>query len=229
MNNAKRMRELEKLFPAERVLCVSEDGLTVALLNLQTGDVRAHCFTAEEPSLVVDARFSEVSAQLNMKLDNGEEFSANIGHIVGELQKRVNELNEQLEESQKELENAEESIENMEKAETERRRAEAKAAAHKVLEEINEMQAEKEEPVVDEKVCEDVDKDIDEGEYDDCVNAKGDWCGAEKACAAVKAACMDAIRKSSEDMLSKKRKVNAWNEFGLGGGSGNNNPFDKLK
>lgn len=229
MNNAKRMRELEKLFPDERVLCVSEDGLTVALLNLQTGDVRAHCFTADEPSVVIDARFSEVSAQLNMKLDNGTEFSANIGQVVGELQKRVNELNEQLEESEKDLEKAEETIENMEKAETERRRDEAKAAVHKALEEINKVQEAKDEPVVDEKVCEDVDKDIDDGEYDDCVNAKGDWCGAEKACAAVKAACMDAIRKSSEEKLAQKRKVNAWNEFGLGGGSESTNVFDQLK
>lgn len=228
MNNAKRMRELEKLFPNERVFCVSEDGLTVGLMNLQSGDIRAHCFAEDEPNVVLDNRYCEVSGTANMILANGSELSIDINQLVGKLQSRMNELSEKLEESENELKKAEETIENMEKAEAERRRGEAKAAVHKALEEINHMQESKDEPVVDEKVCEDVDKDIEEGEYDDCKNAKGEWCGAEKACAAVKAKCMDFIRKANEEALAKKRKVNAWD--GLGGVHTNsNNPFDHLK
>lgn len=229
MNNAKRIRELEKMFPGERVLCMSDDGLTVGLLNLQSGDVRAHCFTAEEPSVVLDTRFVDVNAKVNMVLENGTELTADVGKLVGDIQSRVNELSEKLEASEKDLKQANETIENMEKAETERRRAEAKAAVHKALEEINKVQEAKDEPVVDEKVCEDVDKDIDEGEYDDCKNAKGEWCGAEKACAAVKAKCMDVIRKESEDALMKKRKVNAWDGLGLHNNNAENNVFDLLK
>lgn len=229
MNNAKRMREVEKMFPGERVLCMSDDGLTVGLLNLQSGDVRAHCFTAEEPSVVIETRFSEVNAKVNMVLENGTELNADISKLVGDLQSRVNEMSKELEEKDEALNKAEKTIENMEKAETERRRSEAKAAVHKALEEINRVQEAKDEATVDEKVCEDVDEDIDEGEYDDCKNAKGEWCGAEKACAAVKAKCMDYIRKENEAALARKRKVNTWDEMGLGGNANGDNVFDLLK
>lgn len=228
MNNAKRMRELEKLFPNERVFCVSEDGLTVGLINLQSGDIRAHCFTADETSVVLENRYCEVGGMVNMVLENGVELATDVNTLVGAIQKRVNELSEKLEKAEKDLEEAENTIGNMEKAETERRRSEAKEAVHKALEEINKMQESKDEPVVDEKVCEDVDKDIEDGEYDEAKNAKGEWCGAEKACAAVKAKCMDFIRKANEEAIAKKRKVNAWD--GLGGGTNkSNNPFDHLK
>lgn len=229
MNNAKRMREVEQLFPGERVFCMSDDGLTVGLLNLQSGDMRAHCFSADEPNVVIDSRFAEVNTKVNMVLDNGTELSADMNKLVGELQSRVNELSKELEDKSEELEKAEETIENMEKAETDRRREEAKQAVHKALEEINRVQEAKDEPTVDEKVCEDVDKDIDDGEYDDCKNAKGEWCGAEKACAAIKAKCMDVIRKNSEEDLSKKRKVNAWDGMGLNPGKNTSNVFDLLK
>lgn len=227
MNNAKRMRQLEKMFPDERVLCVSDDGLTVGLLNLQSGDVRVHCFNADEPNVVLENRFCDANTKLRMVLENGSELSADLSKVFSEMQNRFNELNSKLENSQSDLEKANGTIADMQKAETARRRSEAKSSVHKALEEINAMQESKDEPVVDEKVCEDVEKGIDEGEYDDCKNAKGEWCGAEKACAAIKALCMDFIRKACEASAAKKRHVNAWTA--LGGDKNSTNPFDHLK
>lgn len=228
MNKAKRMRELEALFPNERVFCVSDDGLTACLCNERTGDIRAHRFEADAPNTVVDARFTDVNAVVNFTVGDTE-MTMEAGALLGMLQGQLSALGTKLEKATGDLEACRQALSNMKENEKARRRAAAKAAVRRALAEINRVQEAKDEPVVDEKVCEDVDEDIDEGEYDEQENADGAWCGDEKACAAVKAACMDAIRKASEDALAKKRRVNAWDGLGIGESDGETNVFDLLK
>ena len=56
-------------------------------------------------------------------------------------------------------------------------------------------------------MCEDVERDIDNDVYADCVNADGEWNGDERACAAVKAMCMDVIRKNSAETIAKNAPI----------------------
>lgn len=228
MNTAKRMRELEKLFPDERILCLSDDGLTVGLLNEKNGDVRVHQFAADEPNVVLNNRFCDANAKVCMVIGDGVEMSADASKVFGDVQNHISKLNSDLEKANSDLEVANQTIKDMQKAETERRRSEAKAAMHKALEEINRVQEAKDEEKVDEKVCEDIEKDIDEGEYDDCMNADGNWCGAEKACSAIKAKCMDVIREASAKSIQTKRGVSAWPSI-LGNNTSTGNPFDALQ
>ena len=51
-----------------------------------------------------------------------------------------------------------------------------------------------------------VEKDVDEGEYDEEFNAAGEWSGCEKACAAVQAICMKTLKAQR----GKHTRVNAW-------------------
>lgn len=210
MNNAKRLREVEALFPDERVICLSDDGLRVCLMNMQNADIRAYQFESTEPLAVLDSRFCEVNPVVALSMANGDEIALNLGNLVTSLQTRVNELSVALNSKEDELNKANEAIREMQKKETERRRNDAKKAVLAAVQEINTMQEAKGEEKVDEAVCADVNAAIDNGEYDGCTDANGEWCGSEKACAAVKAKCMDAVCKASGLTIASKRAVDAW-------------------
>lgn len=217
MNNAKRLREVQSLFPDERVICLSADGLSACLMNMQNGDVRAYQFDAAEPTAVLESRFCEVNPEVSLNTADGNAIQLNLSDLVNSLQVRVNELSTSLQSKENELEAANETIKTMKGNEIARRRADAKKAVLSAVKEINRLQAAKGEEVVDEAVCADVNAAIDGGEYDDCTNANGEWCGTEKACAAVKAVCMDAVCKANAAAVENGRAVSAWGVFAEGG------------
>lgn len=210
MNNAKRQREVEELFPNERVICLSDDGMCVCLMNMQNADIRAYQFDSAEPTAVLDSRFCEVNPVVALSMANGGQMDLNLGNLVTSLQNRVNELSVALNSKEDELGKVNATVREMREKETERRRNDAKNAVLAAVKDINAMQEAKGEEKVDEAVCADVNAAIDNGEYDGCVDANGEWCGSEKACAAVKAKCMDAVCKASGLTIASKRAVDAW-------------------
>lgn len=228
MNNAKRLRELEALFPNERVLCVSDDGLTVGLYNLQNGDVRTYGFTAEEPNAVLESRYQDANAKITLVTANGTEMSADLGELIGSLQNRVSELSADVEREKGLRETAESTVRTMQAAEKKSRRETAKSVIRKEMAEINKIQKAKEEPTVEESLCKQIESAIDGGEYDDVMDENGEWCGAERACASLKAKCMDAITENSRKALEKKRVITAWDAL-TDGGSESADPFSQLK
>lgn len=219
MNNAKRLREVQSLFPDERVICLSADGLSACLMNMQNGDIRAYQFDAAEPTAVLESRFCEVNPEVSLSTADGNAIQLNLSELVNDLQARVNELSTSLQSKENELNKANDTVHEMQKKETTRRRNDAKKAVLAAVQEINAMQEAKGEEKVDETVCADVNEAIDNGEYDGCTDANGEWCGSEKACAAVKAKCMDAVCKANAAVISNKRSVDAWGKLTVSGTS----------
>lgn len=219
MNNTKRLREVQSLFPDERVICLSADGLSACLMNMQSGDIRAYQFDAAEPTAVLASRFCEVSPEVSLNTADGNAIQLNLSELVNDLQARVNELSTSLQSKENELNKANDAVHEMQKKETTRRRNDAKKAVLAAVQEINAMQEAKGEEKVDEAVCADVNEAIDNGEYDGCTDANGEWCGSEKACAAVKAKCMDAVCKANAAVISNKRSVDAWGKLTVSGAS----------
>lgn len=211
--NGKKLREMQALFANDRVVGMAEDGLTVALCSRQDGDFRAYAFTENEPDLVLDSRFLSVNATVDMVLSNGTKMTIAADDALRPMQEMLNAANMRADEAEKALKEAKETIKTMQENERARRRQAAKEAVHEALNEINRVQEAKDEPVVDEKVCEDVENAIDGDEYTDCVNEAGEWNGDEKACAALKARCMDVIRENSMEAIARKRTVTATESY----------------
>ena len=218
MSNSKRMRQLKAMFADHEVICASEDGLNVALCSKKDGDIQVYSFTENEPDLVVDSRFQRANATVTVKVNDELKISAPMDECIHTLQEQLDEVTKKAEAAEAEVEKLNSSIKEMKDKEKAHHRQMAKEAIHAALNEINKVQEAKGEAQVDEKVCEDVEKDIDNDVYADCVNADGEWNGDERACAAVKAMCMDVIRKNSAETIAKNRARTVWNAYeNLGG------------
>lgn len=220
--NAKMVKNMENLFPNDRVLAVSEDGLTVTLCSKADGEVHGHYFDKNEPNVVLESHNLNAHGKVVIELE-GEHGTTELAldsyfaPVISEL----TETKEQLAKETKARENAENELEAMKKAESKRRKLAAKDAIKHELAEINETLEVNEK--IDEKVLEEIEEEIDEGEYDNAINKEGDWCGAERACAKVKALCMDIQKKHRADSISRKKEVYAW-----GNPSAKNNMADTV-
>ena len=96
---------------------------------------------------------------------------------------------------------AEAKVAELTEKETKRRNKAVVSAVNALIKAYN---ADAEEPI-DDKACADIVADAENGEFSDCLNADGEFCGEEKACSLVKARIFDhecAIR-------AKKNAANA--------------------
>ena len=200
----KLIEKVQGLFPDYRVLSVSEDGNLVAMRRNSDGEYRMYKFPEEDRETVRDGCFMDTQACIALNAAEGVVLNADIDVLTGDLEARLNSALAELAAEKKARENAESELSTIKEQQKNQRRASAKLAAKHELAEINaSLNAEEQ---VEEAVLAEVEEDIDEGEYDDCNNAKGEWEGCEKACAAVQALCMKAIK----EQRSKHTRVNAW-------------------
>lgn len=207
--NAKQVKNMEKLFPNDRVIGISEDGLTVALCSKADGEVHGYYFDKDEQDVVLQSHMLSAKGKLTVELegDHGTmelALDSYFGPVVNELA----ETKEALAKETKARENAEAELNTMKANEQKRRKQAAKDAIKRELSEINATLNADEK--IDEKVLEEVEEEIDNGEYDNVTNKEGEWCGAERACAAVKAKCMDIRKQFRAESIARKQEVYAW-------------------
>lgn len=63
---------------------------------------------------------------------------------------------------------------------------------------------------MDEKECADIVEDAEKGEFSECENADGEFCGEEKACALVKARIFDHEKAIRDKKAAKNAAVHSW-------------------
>ena len=200
----KMVEKVQGLFPEYRVLSVSEDGNLIALRRNSDGEFRLYSFPETDRETILDSRFLDVRASVVLNAADDISLSADADSLISDMEMALNSARAELDGEKKARENAEKELAEIKEQQKNQRRASAKLAAKHELAEINaSLNAEEQ---VEEAVLADVENAIDEGEYDDCNNAKGEWEGCEKACAAVQALCMKAIK----EQRSKHTRVNAW-------------------
>lgn len=145
---------------------------------------------------------------VNAMLDLGDEIQMDCNDYFVGLNATIDALTAAKTKAENELEQAKATIKAMEEKEKARRLSALKAAAKDALAKFNADRAECE------KVCEEdigcVMNEIDAGEYTECADKDGNWCGEAKVCQAVKAICADketALRASNRQ---KKDNQYAW-------------------
>ena len=200
----KLIEKVQGLFPDYRVLSVSEDGNLVAMRRNSDGEYRMYKFPEEDRETVRDGCFMDTQACIALNAAEGVVLNADIDVLTGDLESRLNSALTELAAEKKARENAESELATIKEQQKNQRRASAKLAAKHELAEIN-ASLSAEEQVAEADLAE-IENAIDAGEYDDCGNAAGEWGGCEKACAAVQALCMKALKAQR----AKHTRVNAW-------------------
>lgn len=199
--NKVQLEALDKKFNGYSVVGTSEDGKHIALLSDADNCFYSYVFNGEEE--IVEANIKPLT--LNAEADFGEDIKV-VLDAVSVYASKIKALEEKVEDAEKRAEDAEKEREELKEKENSRRN---KAVAYAIKALLAEYNAEAEE-AMDEKECADIVEDAEKGEFSECENADGEFCGEEKACALVKARIFDHERKIREKKNAANAAVHSW-------------------
>ena len=216
--NKVQLEALDKKFNGYSVVGTSEDGKHIALLSDADNCFYSYVFNGEEE--IVEANIKPLT--LNAEADFGEDVKVALD-AVSVYASKIKALEEKAEDAEKRAEDAEKECEELKEKENSRRNKAVVAAIKALLAEYN---ADAEE-AMDEKECADIVEDAEKGEFSDCDNAEGEFCGEEKACELVKARIFD----HEKQIRARKQAANAGVHSWLAGGikSNTNNGKENVK
>lgn len=216
--NKVQLEALGKKFNGYEIVGTSEDGKHIALLSDADNCFYSYVFNGEEE--IVEANIKPLT--LNAKADFGEDVKVALD-AVSVYASKIKSLEEKVEDAEKRAEDAEKECEGLKEKENSRRNKAVVAAIKALLAEYN---ADAEE-AMDEKECADIVEDAEKGEFSDCDNAEGEFCGEEKACELVKARIFD----HEKQIRARKQAANAGVHSWLAGGikSNTNNGEENVK
>lgn len=142
----------------------------------------------------------------------GEDFQMNAEDFFAALNTRIESLSANLKAAEKERDDAKATIAAMTEKENKRRVKAMKEAAKEALRKFNENRD------AAEKVCEDdiscVMAEIDGGDYTECADKEGDFCGDEKVCERVMSICAKKDMEYREKAQEKQNNTVIWNKEG---------------
>ena len=138
----------------------------------------------------------------------GEDFAMNAEDYFAALSTRVETLSAELSKAQKERDDAQATIKAMTEKENTRRVKAMKEAAKSALDKFNADRS------AEEKVCEEdiscVMAEIDGGDYTECADKDGNFCGEEKVCQRVMSICAQKDMEFRAKNAEKKNNQFAW-------------------
>lgn len=138
----------------------------------------------------------------------GEDFSMNADDYFASLTSRVERLSADLSKAEKERDDAQATIKAMTEKENKRRVKAMKEAAKSALDKYNADRS------AEEKVCEEdiscVMAEIDGGDYTECADKDGNFCGEEKVCQRVMSICAQKDIEFRAKNAEKKNNQFAW-------------------
>lgn len=207
--NRKQLAALNKRFQDYVVLAASKNEETGEMtVKLRNDAFDAFTYKmADEAETVAPERIFPA----NMSVDLGDELKIDAADMFDALQGQNTRLNAEKERLEKELEESKKTIKAMQDAEHTRRLSAAKAAAKAALAAFN-ANLEAEEQVCEEDIaC--VMSEIENGEYAECADKEGAWCGEEKACQAVNAICAQKYSEFRKANAKKKDNQAVWNGY----------------
>lgn len=209
------MAEMQKRFDSHTVIAVSEDGTRVCLMDNNTGALRGYAFSSKEDmASVIPERIEDVRMTANAVFANSFELPVDIGEITDSLNAQLVIARANADKAEAALNEANEKLEKMEKAENARRVKAAKAAVKAKLAEINANRDN--DAQMAESMCDPILSAIDAGEYTECINAEGEWCGDEKAVECLLAKCMSVQIDREKQNAAAKKTDYVWNRIGGG-------------
>lgn len=180
--NKVQLEALGEKFDGYRIVGCSEDGKNIALLSKT--DNCFYGYTFGETDEVITDNIKPVA--LNAEADFGEDVKVALD-AIGAYVDEIKSLTAKANDAEARADKAEAKVAELTDKETKRRNKAVVAAIKELVKAYN---ADAEEPI-DDKECADIVEDAENGEFSDCENAEGEFCGEEKACSLVKARIFD--------------------------------------
>ena len=213
----KQIAELSPKFDGYTVLSAGQDesGIHVALM---AADGCTAVYNMETVDDMVDTgKIHKCDAQ-TMFTGEGWELAVDSCELTDTLSAAVITANAQLETANADLETAKSTIESMTIKEMKRRVSAAKAKALSTLEAFNANREEK----IDSKILVKINEEIENGEFSECENSEGEWCGEEKVCEKVLAACASEVMEMDKQYALSRNSEFVWDSVNKRTPSGNN-------
>ena len=201
----KQLAELAPKFEGYTVLSAGQDenGIHICLMS-KAGDTAVYTMDGIE-DMIDPKKITRVNARTTFA---GEEWELDVDSeiITDELSSTILTTNSELETAKNELQAANETIRDMTEKEMKRRVSAAKAKAQSTLEAFNANREEK----VDAGILAKINECIDNGDYSECENADGEWCGEEEVMNQVLAACAREVMELDKKAVLAKNSQFVW-------------------
>lgn len=181
--NKVQLEALGEKFDGYRIVGCSEDGKNIALLSKTDNCFYGYTFGDETDEVITD---NIKPVALNAEADFGEDVKVALD-AIGAYVDEIKSLTAKANDAEARADKAEAKVAELTEKETKRRNKAVVAAIKELVKAYN---ADAEEPI-DDKECADIVDAAEKGEFSDCDNAEGEFCGEEKACALVKAKIFD--------------------------------------
>ena len=181
--NKVQLEALGEKFDGYRIVGCSEDGKNIALLSKTDNCFYGYTFGDETDEVITD---NIKPVALNAEADFGEDVKVALD-AIGAYADEIKSLTAKANDAEARADKAEAKVAELTDKETKRRNKAVVAAIKELVKAYN---ADAEEPI-DDKECADIVDAAEKGEFSDCDNAEGEFCGEEKACALVKAKIFD--------------------------------------
>ena len=181
--NKVQLEALGEKFDGYRIVGCSEDGKNIALLSKTDNCFYGYTFGDETDEVITD---NIKPVALNAEADFGEDVKVPLD-AIGAYVDEIKSLTAKANDAEARADKAEAKVAELTDKETKRRNKAVVAAIKELVKAYN---ADAEEPI-DDKECADIVDAAEKGEFSDCDNAEGEFCGEEKACALVKAKIFD--------------------------------------
>jgi len=213
----KQIAELSQKFDGYTVLSAAQDesGIHVALMSADGCTAVYDMETADDMVYAEKIRKCETQT---MFTGEGWELAVDSCDLTDTLAAAVINANAQLETANADLATAKSTIESMTNKEMKRRVSAAKAKALSTLEAFNANRENK----IDSKILTKINEAIDNGEYSECENAEGEWCGEEQVCEKVLAACASEVMEMDKQSAMARNSEFVWDSVNKRTPSGNN-------
>ena len=180
--NKVQLEALNAKFNGYKIVGTSEDGNHIALLSEADNCFYGYTLNGEEEIVAENIK----PVNLNAEADFGDDVKVALD-AIGAYVDQIKALTKKVADLEATANEFESENKALKEKETNRRNKAVVAAIKALLKAYN---AEADEPI-DDKACADIVEDADNGEFSDCENAEGEFCGEEKACSLVKARIFD--------------------------------------
>ena len=164
--------------------------------------------TESEEAPVYADQIRKCDAQAVFAGENWE-LAIDACELTDSLSAAVINANTQLEVANADLAKANSTIEEMVTKERKRRVSAAKAKALATLEEFNANREQK----IDASILTKINEAIENGDFSECENAEGEWCGEDKVCEQVLAACAVEVMKQDKATAMANNSSYVWDKF----------------
>lgn len=145
---------------------------------------------------------------VNAMLDFGDDIQMECGDYFAGLSARIDSLTAELSNAQRALGEAQNTVKTMTEKENERRVKAMKEAAKAALQRFNANRNAEEQVCEEDIAC--VMEEIDGGDYTECADKEGNFCGEEKVCQRVLAICAEKDAEFRAKNAEKKNNQFAW-------------------